>query len=1159
MSCPIKSNKDWKALVAKVGEQKAYLEYVKNGNQVPASKTVKREINKGIGNNIEFSNPVTTSLINEYPSLAKEIIDDLVTLFPDVVFSKEGIIDKNGKFVEIEAGKQGMHYRNAFISMVSWANDSFLETPPHEYAHHYIDMFRNHPLVAIAIEKYGEEKLVEKISKRYTKEYTSPAFSKWVNKFWTMTRSLFGIESINDKIYKAFKENKKLSKDEYKGTATVRFQDKPKIMNKKSQADISKQSNIKRLVKNVLTISDEAGLNSFKKFFKKIQSTEDSPNKTDKIRNFFLDKIEILKKTDLDDKLKYMDLSELDSYDLNLFKDNLTNDQTGFQYSNYFALKLSGASDTSIFIDDFFKAINSSTIKDFQNKYEIDSKLYFNIHKRIEYNKQQKENLLLDDGKLVSVSAVEKEVLNDIDEASKNRKRRYNKGLLSINSLENIFRLVTKGVNVYLMSPRLKAKLITGKNLSLLQKITYDSFNEALNKQNKILQNFYEKFQTKKLSNKIKSRSFHFSKKTKIDEFKGTYEIKQEGRKFKITEAEILNIYFLARNDYRSLIESGVYLEDDIEGRKYDKTIKITDQIIKDIEEIVNNSNELSEVITKIDNGIKVIFDARQENHKKVNPGFEIEEKDNYFPSPRRMSTNTSSKPSIQNFRSLNSNNSSKKRPGSTKPYLVRDVFRIMDNMARNESFNASFEIPIRNAKLLLDKVMTAAKRQNVKDSGLINKTLDGLNENVTRIQDNTEKTYGKNESQFLQFLKRKRSNFVAYVLGHGIPVLFKQPVSLLAAATVIDPKFLSDSMLNKVIPKTSSVFEAYKESLGKLEFSPPNKGHTVFPFEWVSDPDEETSKEMEAWSPTLFLRTSGTQDFSIEMNEATSEAGDNNDFTDLKLFGVGKYLKNIIRGKNENSGSENLRISKSRGMQGIRVFDTTTIKKIWRGAKREAKEVYGITEQDGAIFWEHVAARSEQITNETQPTYDLNNRSGLSAMGSKNETIKTLTMFSSAREKMPNMMMERMIEYVNEPNDVNKRKLTRTVATVSIGVALFQASIQEIFNSLNGWLDDDDEPELDEIPESIALEMLRNNLGNIHGAGTAGNGIVSYLDNEPWHQTTQYPVFQLLDNMEKTAAYGLKSDPKVFESMVKYGLMYKGIPGGSYKVVSQAIKKIAE
>ena len=99
MSCPIKSNKDWKALVAKVDEQKAYLEYVKNGNQVPASKTVKREINKGIGNNIEFSNPVTTSLINEYPSLAKEIIDDLVTLFPDVVFSKEGIIDKNGKWI----------------------------------------------------------------------------------------------------------------------------------------------------------------------------------------------------------------------------------------------------------------------------------------------------------------------------------------------------------------------------------------------------------------------------------------------------------------------------------------------------------------------------------------------------------------------------------------------------------------------------------------------------------------------------------------------------------------------------------------------------------------------------------------------------------------------------------------------------------------------------------------------------------------------------------------------------------------------------------------------------------------------------------------------------------------------------------------------------
>ena len=45
-----------------------------------------------------------------------------------------------------------MHYRNAFEGAVAWSNDARMETPPHEYAHEYVDMFREMPIVKKGIE-----------------------------------------------------------------------------------------------------------------------------------------------------------------------------------------------------------------------------------------------------------------------------------------------------------------------------------------------------------------------------------------------------------------------------------------------------------------------------------------------------------------------------------------------------------------------------------------------------------------------------------------------------------------------------------------------------------------------------------------------------------------------------------------------------------------------------------------------------------------------------------------------------------------------------------------------------------------------------------------------------------------------------------------------
>ena len=221
--CPNKSDPNYKEAVKQYGENQAKQMFIDNNyfmpKIVPDNNTTGNEFGK-----ITYPQTSTLSLLNEKPNLASKIIDSLKRLFPEVVINKGGIIDKNGKYVDIPPGKKGMHSRNAFVSMVAWANDSYLETPPHEYAHHYIDMYYNTPLVQEAIAKYGTvEELATMMGRYYANNKMSSSFENWVKDFWNDIKSLVGSPDIGYEIAEAFSSNKNIGTIE-EGLATINYQ-----------------------------------------------------------------------------------------------------------------------------------------------------------------------------------------------------------------------------------------------------------------------------------------------------------------------------------------------------------------------------------------------------------------------------------------------------------------------------------------------------------------------------------------------------------------------------------------------------------------------------------------------------------------------------------------------------------------------------------------------------------------------------------------------------------------------------------------------------------------------------------------------------------------------------------------------------------------------
>ena len=112
----------------------------------------------------------------------KQMARNLARLFPEI------IVLWHQSLPEGEYGRIDTRDLEAIVIMLS--DDYQADTLPHEYAHRYIEMFRNTPLVQKAIKQFGsEEALVQAIGEQATRQI-GEAWGFW-RKLWEYIKAIF--------------------------------------------------------------------------------------------------------------------------------------------------------------------------------------------------------------------------------------------------------------------------------------------------------------------------------------------------------------------------------------------------------------------------------------------------------------------------------------------------------------------------------------------------------------------------------------------------------------------------------------------------------------------------------------------------------------------------------------------------------------------------------------------------------------------------------------------------------------------------------------------------------------------------------------------------------------------------------------------------------
>jgi hypothetical protein len=1097
-SCPNKFDESWQDLVDAYDEDIAYQKFIDNGEKIPVIK------NKRVGSffsdfTTNFAAKSTTDLINEHPEVAKRITDKLAEQFPDFKATLDGLFTEDGKWVKIPAGKKGMHYRNAFVSAVAWANDAYLETPPHEYAHAYLEMFISHPLVQAVIKEYGIEGAVTAMGKYYAGQEISSNFEKKIKDFWRAIKTFFTGPDILYELSDAFYKARMLSNVVESGSRIIRYQEDltplqkfDGFVNLEELADSTHETEVMTREEAREHLSEILGLEEVeneRQMSRVIQKLIDQHIVTDVI--------------EIGDAKVYrnagIDMRYLDDLREGLRDEDISQNLYDHLYFNAPLLEE----------NEFFYELTLDLIETMDHKILMDN------------------SIVIGDGKAVSLKDVRQQLEREISATESKRKSMY--GKIKWAPMRKLLKWVENHALFYQLNSLFISKYLSGGENTMLSRLFYRSINKAETERLWILKEFNDIFHYNDL-NLGDQWSQHLSEgrldSWHINDYDGIFikgKIGKDTQEFKLTTSEAVWLYLMANQEEsnKSLREKGIYLDGEIEGRDISSRdrIKLSGEQINNVIKFIEGSNELTELTSRL-------YDAMDNTYTYVNKtyreeyGRELELRENYMPvtSGKRTFKSRQGKSAIEDFKSINM------ALGEKAPIRIIDTIKAVNRHKLNASAYAAYSIPITNNRKALANLESELEGTQ---SGVYIKELLGV---LKRLEDNSNLYSSQGEGQITKFINEMTSNFAVSVLSHNIPVMLKQTVSFITAKEEIDVKYLKKAGWG--VGGFTSV--SFKQIIDNLTFS---GDKTMLPLEWRVDVNNPVYKEVLEHSKNLTLRFEGL--ISRELGEAAIAADQRNDYIRLPWKRDGKYVK----------------ISKARLMEGIKIFDMVTVMSIWKAAKFEAVEKYGLQE-GSAEFYEHVAERTERIVAKTQPTYDQSNRSIASSY--QHSIARVLTMFSSATSKVAMLMTDGVITYMNNPTKENKAKLIKRMLSLGVTQAMTITAINMLkYGLLYGFTDDDDDGSVfDDAGKQAAWDMTLNNLSYFHFIGTLSSLTVSQLDSQPWQRTFQHPAELIVQDLSTVLAKTLKGDlDKALLKSVEVLFKTKGLPL-QYKVVPKALAK---
>ncbi len=699
------------------------------------------------------------------------------------------------------------------------------------------------------------------------------------------------------------------------------------------------------------------------------------------------------------------------------------------------------------------------------------------------HREQSQNSVIMQDGSLSELDPILQKTREDIDQATKNKNKVYNK--IKNKRLRAALKWLER-VMQYQLNLRLGAKYLSGGEGTLLSKFSYQILNAAETKRNSLLMKFNKLLLEDSFSENLNNWSHFRNKNLTIDElstetFNGTNENK-EPINVELTKAEMMSVYLMGRQDRsrKPMLEKGIILNDNIEGRNsgYNKKIMLTEATINEISKKVVSDPDLQKVVKNIDKSLAMMS-------KEVSTAFENENgvklrlEDNYFPvyAGKLSFDQRRGKSSINDFRSLNLS------LDETSSIRIIDPIQVVNSYKVSSSSYVALSLPIQNIRKIIKGIESDYKGTQEE------KYIENIKEVVNKLEDPTQLYSGQGEQQFEKAINKITNNFGVSVLGMNIPVMLKQSVSYITAMEEIESQYLVKAGYGtKFLPIINP-----RQILEAIKYTGVNKGETKLPIEWDLDTDKGVFKLMKEYSPALAARLDGL--VNRELGEALMNQDQNDDIVTIPGLKKGT----------------NIKISKNRLMEGIRVFDAVTISNIWKAAEFEAVGKYGMT-RGTEEFKTHVAIRTEEIIARTQPNFNLTDRSSLST--SQSPIARFFTMFSSATQKIAMLQIDGIIEFLQNPTKENKVKLLKRSANLMVTTGLTVAAIDMLKGMLMyGWDDDD------ELFKTMGLKSVTNTLGVYYGLGQIARVVSSQLDDKPFFTSLQHPVELLTQDVAMALA----------------------------------------
>ncbi len=1094
--CPNKSHPDWKALVERFGEDRAIELYIQNGYNIPNPngnpkfKKITVKSSFGIfGQTFNYKN--TLDSLNNHPQTVSEIIDDMNNKYPWVKLSKDGIIDKDGKYVEIPPGKKGMHYKSAVLSAIAYGNDASVETIPHEYAHEYIEMYLDTPLVQKAIKKYGsKENLVTVIGRKYTGRKMSNSFEKFLQDFWSMIRNTFGSQDVSLILTKSFAKNERLGEPTMKGSEIYNYQDiKNPLTNKEINKGIGKYNN--DFEKNTSPIqykSDTEIINKIKNTLD--QAIDENPNQ--KFRKYFTEQLQKVTK---------------------LYKDELGRDTKYAGFSENLINKINTTLADDKNVSKILDKINNKEEKLDEELYEV-YKSILDINKLLEHKKQL-AYAYISGQNLTKKDVVENKGVNEINTQNEH----IDKVLKSKNKFSRFLAENLNKVLKYVTNNRVWTKLISGGENTVISNVLHKALNYAGEKQNKILDEFENIFKNENTPKEYKKGStFDFPNQSineiENDEFQLDKTINDTNKNsIKLTKAEQLSIYLISRQ------KGG--MENLLDGVKLDKikdrdinisyAFKFTNNQLNEIINKIENDNELQNFIKEIDEAMDYSYNQMNKEFVRLN-GYNLPKIKNYFPMYHGDASTSISKTKniIDDVRSFRERT---ERGGAVR---LADPFKVIDGVKINTAIYSAYAVPIYNAKKLLNRI---------KDLSMYDKKgfIESIEGTLNKIQDPGLLFSTQGEKELTSRFNKVANNFTVAMLAKNLGVVFKQQVSLATAKTVIDSKFINASG-----PSALGIsFINPMDLMKRLSMTGFKGGETMMPIEWeqmTNHPDFQVLMK----NPKIKSRLMGM------INRESGEA--------IMGKSIGEDKIKIPFTKYVREDKKPLYMTKSRLMIGITIMDTLTVMRLFNAVKLETESRMGesefskLSEQE---IEQHNLNRLQEVIDKTQPTFDQTNRTALAR--DSNPMTRALTMFSSASSKMAMRNIESQIDYFNNPTPENRKKLIYTVIHNAVVTSVMLTSIDLIWYGLRSGWDDD---EFEELPAKYVVGFLDVSLGSIQGIGTVSKMLVSRFDSNPWMVTAQDPLYLVLnETMDGTANLGKGNFDKALKQLFSAYAKTAGLP----------------